>query len=87
MKKHVLIMFSILLVLSLFTGCRQMTAVLPATEPTKPAPTAKPSLPETEPSETMQEDTISPVHTIPPEDGPDATIEDGNGPIPSQETR
>ena len=73
MKKHVLILFAALLVLSLFAGCRRKEEPIP----TYPAVTTMPTLPETRPTlPSMTEDTED--ITLSP------TIEDGNGPIASQ---
>ena len=67
MKKPLMILFSLITVLSLFSGCRRRANMVPATLPTQPAVTR--------PSE----------NTLPDrEDSTRETIEDGNGPIPSQ---
>ena len=73
MKKSSLILFTALMVLSLFAGCRRQPEPVPtyppATAPVRPEPTA------TMPAFTREteESTLSP------------TIEDGNGPIASQQ--
>ena len=87
MKKHISIVFAMALALSLFTGCRKrmepVPTTMPTTVPTRPAATAAPTEAMTQPSTRA---TVSPVTTDPTyrEDSVESTIEDGNGPIPSQ---
>ena len=90
MNKHMLTFCTVFTLLGLLTGCRNRTEFLPATEPSRPLATIETTAPTsaaTEPETFSSEETISSVHTVPPEDLTEATIEDGNGPIPSQENR
>ena len=74
MKKSALILFTALMVLSLFAGCRRQVDPVPTYPPATAAPTREETLP-TMPAFTREteESTLSP------------TIEDGNGPIASQQ--
>ena len=88
MNKHMLTFCAVFTLLGLLSGCRNRTEYLPATEPSRPLATVEITEPSLEEMETAApEETVSPVHTVPPEDLTEATIEDGNGPIPSQETK
>ena len=80
MKKYLSILTALLLVSVSLSGCREKAEILPET-------TGMPTV--TSPSvswESITETTLPPVHTISPQEEAltDATIEDGNGPIPSQ---
>ena len=87
MKKHMLIVCEALVLLSLFSGCRKRTVPGETAVPTRPLATVTPTRPETAPStrpETVP--TVAPRETAPGETRETLrpTIEDGNGPIPSQ---
>ena len=81
MKSPFFLLLTALLTLSLFAGCNEKEAVFP--EDRLPISTTEVTLPRKEPVTEMATD---PVHTVSPEDlaSMEATIEDGNGPIPSQ---
>ena len=90
MNKHMLTFCAVFTLLGLLTGCRGQTEYLPATEPSRPLATVEtkaPTDPAAEPEITAPDETVSPVHTVPQEALTEATIEDGNGPIPSQDTK
>ena len=90
MNKHMLTFCTVFTLTVLLAGCRSKAEMLPATEPSRPLATVEstatephPTLTETMPELPMEDPTS--VHTVPPEELTEATIEDGNGPIPSQE--
>ena len=90
MNKHMLTFCAVFTLLGLLSGCRSRTEYLPATEPSRPLATIETTLPSSEatvPETVSPDETVSPVHTVPQEELTEATIEDGNGPIPSQETK
>ena len=69
MKKSALILFSLLTLVSIMSGCRRAEDMMPTTMPTRP----------------MMTETVRPADPIPGyQEGTRETIEDGNGPIPSQ---
>ena len=70
MKKHMLILFTALLVLALFAGCMRREVPAPTTPSTRPLATIPPE--------------TRPVPSVDPDNTVDATIEDGNGPIQGQ---
>ena len=89
MKKNKLTFFTVFTLVILLSGCRNRVETLPATEPSRPLATVEST--STEPHSTREtetgftEVTEASVHTVPPEALTEATIEDGNGPIASQE--
>ena len=82
MKKYLCILAAAFLMSAVLPGCRRSSEMMPETTgmPTVTSPSV--IWESTAPSE----ETFPPVHTISPEEEAmiDATIEDGNGPIPSQ---
>ena len=71
MKKNLIIFLTGILALSLFAGCGRKTEPM-STNPTAPLATVEPSQTATAPTTAMTVPSI------------EATIEDGNGPIPEQ---
>ena len=87
MKKHVLIVCEALVLLSLFSGCRKRTVPGETTVPTRPLATVMPTKPETVPAtrpETVPATRPGEANAAKPRETTRPTIEDGNGPIPSQ---
>ena len=76
MKKHLLIVSSLVILAALFSGCRRMENPMPETMPTRPLATVTPSYDPTWPETTAS----TPMESL----NEEPTIEDGNGPIPSQ---
>ena len=81
MKKTCILFTALLLTAALLSGCRRNTMLPVTAETTVPLNTVRPLPPTTEPAETLR-----PAETIPQATAaqPESTIEDGNGPIPSQ---